>query len=434
MIILSEQHGYKAPRFFEGIDRFTTRLGGKSYKRSIQKGDNKAYCFKIIYDEKDENPYRFETSYFVGVDWVVENKLPIHVYPKLDDSTQEVDYIKMLFEALKEPENHKHLKKLYKIDFNKPSISINQTQDLLSPLLIIQFINVLKKIVRKGLRKSYYPVIKNLNARVKGKILINETIRKNHFKSKTFSSYCQYDEFGVNSLENKVLKKALLFSISAIQNIKGLDATALNSTINYIKPAFVKVDNDVNYRKLKNIKPNPIFKEYEQALKFAKIILKKYGYNITNTNSSLVKTPPFWIDMSKLFELYVYSKLKERFTQHNEVTYHKHFNYLQPDFIIKSNDGKIKMVVDAKYKPQYENGNINTEDIRQISGYARLDAIYKFLEIDNDKVIDCLVIYSNQEVSREDFKDVDLLYKKEKGYNKFYKIGIRLPIKEYYYE
>lgn len=429
MIVLSEQYGYNAPKLIENIDRFTSRLGGKSYKRSIQKGESKAYCFKVIYDEKDDSSYRFETSYFVGVDWIVENKLPIHVYPKLDDSTQEIDYIKMLFETLKEPDNYKHLDQLYKIDFNKPSITVNQTQDLLSPLLLIHFIHVLKKIVQKGLRKSYYTVIKNLNARVKGKILINETIKKNHFNSKAFNSYCQYDEFGVNSLENKVLKKAFLFSISAIQNIKGFDTTSLKNITNYINPAFSNVDSEVNYRKLKSIKPNPLFKEYEQALKLARIILRKYGYNITNTKAPLVKTPPFWVDMSKLFEFYVYSKLKERFTHHSEVTYHKYFNRLQPDYIIKSIDGKTKMVVDAKYKPRYNDSNISIEDIRQISGYGRLDKVYKFLEVDNDKVIDCLVIYSNQEVYRNDFIGKNFNFQKEKGYNKFYKIGIRLPLK-----
>lgn len=429
MIVLSEQYGYNAPKLIKNIDCFTSRLGKESYKKSIQKGESKAYCFKVIYDEMAENPYRFETSYFVGVDWIVENKLPIYIYPKLDDGTQEVDYIKMLFDTLKEPENYKYLDQLYEIDFNKSRISINQSQDLLSPLLIIHFIHVLKKIVRRGLKKSYYPVIKNLNARVKGKILINETIKKNHFNNKTFNSYCQYDEFGVNSLENKVLKKAFLFSISAIQNIKELDKMAFKNIINYINPAFANVDSEVNYRKLKSIEPNPLFKEYEQALKLARIILKKYGYNITNTKASLVKTPPFWIDMSKLFEFYVYSKLKERFTHHSEVTYHKYFNRLQPDYIIKSIDGKTKMVVDAKYKPRYNDGNISIEDIRQISGYARLDAVYKFLEIDNDRSIDCLVIYSNQEVDRNDFKGENFNFEKEKGYSKFYKIGIRLPLK-----
>jgi 5-methylcytosine-specific restriction enzyme subunit McrC len=264
---------------------------------------------------------------------------------------------------------------------------------------------------------------------VKGKILINETIKKNHFNNKMLYSYCQYSEFGINSTENKVLKKALAFSIAAMQNIKGIDISSLNGLINYIQPAFISVDSEVNIEELKGIKSNKLYKEYEQALKFAKHILKRYGYNISTANSTTINTPPFWIDMSKLFELYVFSKLKERFTEHKEVTYHQKFNYLEPDFIINTNDGVTKMIVDAKYKPQYQEGNVSTEDIRQISGYARLKKIYKFLEFEEDKIIDCLVIYSNQSANRKDFKGDNFKIEEEKEYNRFYKIGIELPIK-----
>lgn len=429
MIVLSEQYGYKNPKSIENIELFEAALNKKEFHKSIQKGDNKNYCFKISYNEKNSGFYQFETSYFVGVDWIVEKELPIYVKPKLDTETSEVDYLKMLLDVLKEPENYSHLQELCEIRFDKPSIPIQQEMDLLSPLLLAQYLNILKIIVQKGLKKSYYAVTKNLNAKVKGKVLVNETIRKNHFNNKILSNYCQYTEFGINSIENKVLKKALMFSIASIQNLNGIDISPILALSQYIQPAFSNVDNEVNVDELKAIKPNNIYREYEIALKFAKLILKRYGYNISNVNSEKINTPPFWIDMSKLFELYVFSKLKERFTKHKEVTYHKKFNYLEPDFIVKTGDGTYKMIVDAKYKPQYKDGKVSTEDIRQISGYARLKKIYTYLNLDEEKVIDCLVIYSNQEAGRMDFKDVELKMDMEKEYVNFYKIGIELPHK-----
>ncbi len=430
MIVLSEQYGYKNPKSIENIERFAAALKNQPYSKTIQRGENKAYCFNILHTADEINSYRFETSYFVGVDWIVENELPIYVKPKLDDDTSEVNYVKMLFDILKEPENYNHLDQLCEINFEKPSIAIEQKHDLLTPLLLIQYINILKKIVQKGLKKSYYTVTKNMNAKVKGTILINETIKKNHFNNKMLFNYCQYTEFGINSVENKILKKALAFSIAAMQNIRGIDISSLSGLVNYIQPAFVNVDNEVNIEELKSIKPNKLYKEYEQALKFARHILKRYGYNISSANSTVINTPPFWIDMSKLFELYVFSKLKERFTKHKEVTYHKTFNYLEPDFIVKTNDGVTKMVVDAKYKPQYQDGKINIEDIRQISGYARLKKVYDFLNFEDYKIIDCLVIYSNQNANRKDFKGENFKLEEEKEYNRFFKIGIELPIKE----
>lgn len=428
MIILPEQYGYNNPIPVDGLEKYVDFLESKSYSKSIQRGENKAYCFNIYYRENESIKYYFETSYFVGVDWIIENKVPIYVKPKLDDNTSEVNYVKMLFDILKEPENYNHLDQLCEISFDKPNIPIKQQQDLITPLLLIQYINILKKIIQKGLKKSYYPVTKNLNAKVKGRILINETIKKNHFNNKMLYSYCQYSEFGINSIENQVLKKALIFSITAIQNLQGIDTSRLNDLLNYIQPAFLNVDSEVNIEEVKNIRANNLYQEYEQALKFAKYILKRYGYTISTVNSTIVKTPPFWIDMSKLFELYVYSKLKERFTQNKEVIYHEKFNYLEPDFIIKSNDGLTKMIVDAKYKPQYINNKITTEDIRQISGYARLKKIYKFLEFDEKNIIDCLVIYSSQTANRTSFTGDNFTLEEEKEYNSFYKIGIKLPV------
>ncbi|MBI3234692.1 MAG: hypothetical protein HYZ42_11755 [Bacteroidetes bacterium] len=432
---LSEQLGYKNnPQPITLVDSELFALdrvsfGGKPFYKSISRAKGDSFCYRITKREFEPNKYLFETSYFVGVDWIVENELPIYVKPKLDDDASEVNYIKMLFDVLKEPENYNHLDQLCEIDFNKATIKIEQKEDMLTPLLLIQYINILKKIVQKGLKKSYYTVTKNLNSKVKGKILINETIKKNHFNNKMLYSYCQYSEFGFNSTENKVLKKALSFSIAAMQNLKGIDISSLNGLVNYIQPAFVHVDSEVNIEELKSIKPNKLYKEYEQALKFAKHILKRYGYNISKANSTTINTPPFWIDMSKLFELYVFSKLRERFNLHDEVTYHKKFNYLEPDFIIKSKDNLTKMVVDAKYKPQYQDRKIETEDIRQVSGYARLKKIYEFLDFENDKIIDCLVIYSNQSANRKDFIGENFSFEEEKEYNKFFKIGINLPVK-----
>ena len=132
--------------------------------------------------------------------------------------------------------------------------------------------------------------------------------------------------------------------------------------------------------------------------------------------------------MSKLFELYVYAKLKERFPERGEVIYHKKFNYLEPDFILNSQKENYKMVVDAKYKPQYQNGNVNTDDIRQVSGYARLKSVYNYLNIKNyNDVIDCLIVFSEQSLERTDLNGISLKTNKESNYVNFYKIGIKLP-------
>jgi len=88
------------------------------------------------------------------------------------------------------------------------------------------------------------------------------------------------------------------------------------------------------------------------------------------------------------------------------------------------------MVVDAKYKPQYKKGNISKDDIRQVSGYARMKSVYKELEMQNkhSEVIDCLIIYSDQNAGQTNFINVDLKESPESKYVNFYKVGIELPV------
>lgn len=439
MIYLFEQYGYERTGFYNGLsdgqlDKLSC-IKESGFTKYFTYKNKQESCLSIDFDKK-KNQYHFQTSYYVGVDWIVENKQPVYIQPKLNDESLEVDYMGMLLDALQETETLKHLEGLVQIDFHKPYIPITQKQDLLSPFLIAQFLQILKKIVRKGLKKSYYTVTENLNARIKGKILVGRNIKENLVKGRQTHTICQYQEFGVNCDENKILKKAYQFSRHVIQQKgKGFDIHPLLELINYVHPAFGAVTDDIDIHKLKTFKSNPLFKEYDQAIKLALLILKRFSYNITKTEQQQIMTPPFWIDMSKLFELYVYKKLRKVFSS-DEVKYHMKANCQELDFIIKSKDKSYIFIVDAKYKPRYENHNISSEDIRQVSGYARMKKVYNELGYkDYDKVLDCLVIYSHQACDEELTKDHFTLspekelkkMRAENGYVRFYKLGIKLP-------
>ncbi|WP_166382450.1 5-methylcytosine restriction system specificity protein McrC [Polaribacter sp. 11A2H] len=430
MIILGEHFGNK----FKKSDRYLLNDHNRQYCKNLNfegeltkefNSQKDTFCYKL--NKSEEDIYQFETGYYIGVDWIGETNIPIYVEPKVNEAVTEVDYLSMLFEALEEPKNFEHLNNLYTIDFDAPLLEIEQYQDKLTPLLLLQFLQIVKQIVRKGLKKSYYKVTKNLNAKVKGKILINATVKQNHSKQKMLYNVCQYEEFGYNSVENRILKKALLFTQSALGNIKTNSEINLNEVFNYISPAFQYIDEQIDIRALKSSKPNPMFKEYTEALNLAKLILKKYGYNISKTTANKIKTPPFWIDMTKLFELYVFKKLREEFKETGEVIYHPKMNKQEPDYILKSKDQTFKFVVDAKYKPHYENHEIEMNDARQVSGYARMKKMYNELGEENyNKVLDCLIIYTNQDQNINISKE-KLLSDPFKHYVNFYRYGIKLP-------
>src|SRR5690348_9417469 len=105
------------------------------------------------------------TSFYIGIDWLVQNKLAILVSPKINNDLEEVDYVKMLFSCLRHFDVSKFTSDLYDIKFDRPEITIDQKHDLITPLLIAIYLKVVTSIVRKGLKSNYYRVESNLTGR-----------------------------------------------------------------------------------------------------------------------------------------------------------------------------------------------------------------------------------------------------------------------------
>jgi 5-methylcytosine-specific restriction enzyme subunit McrC len=92
------------------------------------------------------------------------------------------------------------------------------------------------------------------------------------------------------------------------------------------------------------------------------------------------------------------------------------------------------MVIDAKYKPRYKNDSLDKEqhqDIRQVSGYARLEYVYNQLGKPDNEIIDCLIIYPEGELKKGDNYNLELIKSEKnsiKGYVGMYKYGVKLPV------
>lgn len=408
---------------------FTSLLECKdSYIRQMPgREESDAYCYCI---DKHLEGFAIKTSYFVGIDWVTDD-VAVQVRPKVEGESDYIDYLRMLTEALKEPENTEHLDGLLTIDFNAKPIPLEEKEDMLSPFIVAQFLMALKKAVRKGLRQSYYLVSANLNSKIKGKILVGKNVCKNLSSGNRVYNYCQYQEYGLNSEENKLLKKALSLSSHILSTYRGgLDVSSLKKVIAYINPYFRSVGDDCDISKVESLKTNPIFKDYYKALEYGILILKRTAYGFNRTSKHIDSTPPYWIDMSKLFELYVYRELRKIYAIPGEVHYHMHLRWRELDYLLNPQEG-TPMVIDAKYKPRYHYSEPDIEDIRQVSAYARMEGVYKKLHLPEDKLIDCLIIYANQDCpSSLPARFDELEMGKVAGYAKFYKYGISLPIRE----
>jgi 5-methylcytosine-specific restriction enzyme subunit McrC len=414
-------------------------------------------CFKVHHSN---SKIELEADYYVGLDWLVEGAEYIQVLPKINtfvissfekefdkeegsDNISNVDqsaldnaevlgldYIKMFMDAIDHPIVADYAANLMCVDWNSKAIEIDQKDDILTPFLIIRYLSLLKQIVKKGLKKSYYTVSANLNGQVKGKIIVGKQVKFNLLKNKFTNTYCEYQQFGVDSTENQFLKKVLKF----VQNYVVINDVAfrnskvtLDQMISYSLPSFEFVSDIIDEHKLRQIKFNPFFKEYREAIKIGQFILKRFGFNIRNVSNQKILTPPFWLDMPTLFELYTYRHLLTVFN-HQDVHYHFKTNGNELDFLITT-PGK-HMVIDAKYKVYYDSKHVHN-DIRQVSGYARLKKVYRELDLEGSKeLIDCVIIYPLAEAISRDFQlkielnDINAIT----AYERVYKIGLPLPL------
>lgn len=413
-------------------------------------GDTERQCVAVSLGENEgEEPIKtcqINSSYYIGLDRLKNLNLTVYVEPKLNNDKVKVDYIQMLLEALKEPENFNHLEGLIETKFDDEWIEIDSDlQPLLTPFLIAQFLVVVKRIVKKGLKQSYFSKTENLSNRIKGKILVGEQIKQNIVKNRVLNTVCQFQEFGVDTEVNQFLKFVLSqvgAHLDEFLNSSDIYKNLLEH-LNYCKGGFQQVSRK-SFNKLNYKESNPFFKDYNLAIQLGNQILSIKDYNISkSTQKGVIKHPPFWIDMSKLFELFVFKKLKERFPIDGHVKYHERRSGQELDFII--NTENIKAVVDAKYKPRYQRGNPLLDDARQLAGYTRLNSVYKELGIDNDVIIPAYFIYpSNLErVYKDDenlegFIDGDILInekaildteiRESSSYRKMYLQEVELPV------
>ena len=393
---------------------------------------NPVYPFDI--KRTNESEVCLQAGYYVGALWLVKHHKFVYIEPKMnkkqvaegppiqEEEWAEIDYLKMLLSITGlDPKDTQDLIKIY---WDEPPITIEQQKDTLTPFLMVQFLLLLKSIVRKGLKKSYYTVEENLNNRIKGKIQLGKHLKQNVFKNKLTAHVCRYQEFGMDNLENRFLKKVLQFIISfknTHANYFAGNDKSIRELITYCSPHFELISEEIDVENLKKLTSNTFFKEYEEAIRIGKHILKRFSYNITETTQQKVAIPPFWIDMPKLFELYVYKKLQEQFGR-EAVTYHLTADYTELDFLL--NTPEYKMVIDAKYKPIYEDSRV-IDDIRQVSGYARLEKVYQKLGLDgSNELIDCLIIYP----SLEEDTNFNLKDKKIEGYRNIYKLSVSIPL------
>ncbi|WP_315564312.1 TonB-dependent receptor [Alloprevotella tannerae] len=366
-------------------------------------------------------PEAYYASYKIGAEWIDEQEsLIVTTKHKME----QIDFVRMFMTCFTSDLSLASFSTIYEIYIDKPSIKAPALQSVVSPLLVLHFLGVVSRI--KELKKGYVSRSENLK-KVKGRISILKNERQNIAIRRYDRVFCEYDEYSADIPENRLIKKALLFSQRLLQSLNERSAAVAKLRLNKSLALFSEVSDKVEIKQVKRLRAHKLFTNYNEAIRLAKLILRLFDYNISKVGSHEGKVVPFWLDMSLLYEHYVYGLLHEAYRE--RITYQFKGKTGSPDFLYKSKE--YKAILDTKYIPKYEEKSLDNDVVRQLSGYGRDLRILTHLEYKDVSPIPCIIIYPKEGKRKNNpflGNNLRMLCGKSlKGLLEFYKIEVSLP-------
>lgn len=381
----------------------------------------------------DSFAVRVQASYFVGVDWVFPGAVSIRVLPKVE----QIDMPVMLERVLEVDETVKEFDGLLSIRQREKPIPDAEDCDRFLLFVAAAFLKITRRIVRKGLLKSFRTEEEIFRYRVKGKLHVSNTLRKMRFGDPFARAVCSPQSFDADTPANRFLKLVLrrMYTVLATRaKALGSVGRTLADEAARLLRAFGEV-NDIRTWRSSEAPPvvNPIFTEYTAAFQLGRKFLLLEGIGaFEKTEHEPRRILPYWIDMAQLFELYVLADLRGNAAV-RDAQYHQHFKPGGiPDFLVALQGHELPFkccVADAKYKPNYADDELYMDDARQLSGYGRVKKVIDWMSArghsDRKHIVPCLIIHPDQSSENKhiDFSKL----KRLKHWEDFWKIGIQIP-------
>lgn len=374
---------------------------------------------------RDDNGYWW-SSYYIGITEI--NGQHIEVLPKLEN----LDFMSLFSFALLYQPSSDYFSSCYDIIWEKEIFASTELYNILTPLLVMQYLNILDKLVGKGLKRDYITIEENLHSKIRGKLRPIANWRNNELKKKEDYFCCQYQVFSANIPVNRLLKKALDISLLLLGNVRSRSNNMtglafLSSKLKLIE-AFKNIDGNVCFKSVKNYKFDKLNMYYSEAIKLAKSIIRHQD-NALIDGSGKKKVPLFWIDMSRLYEVYVLGILQTYYP--DKILFQVKGSYDTQCDYLHIGEG---IVLDAKYKLWYSSYSGRRShvgsmiaDIREISAYARDERFLSLMnKIDSSPI--CVIIHPDEEPTKLSAElTVSVKENKVEGYRDFYRLGIDLP-------
>ncbi len=231
------------------------------------------------------------------------------------------------------------------------------------------FLRSLRKSLALGFPR-YYESVSNNDYNIKGNIDVSKYIinRKNNYKGIPYNYRCLV----VDKYILRVVYKAYSLCEYKIDEFKDIKRYFAEYNPNILLREF-SID-DINKAKVSKALNNPIYQSYRKVLNYAEIIIKNKVSTSINKENMLISG--WLLDISELFELYLYRLIKNNFKNYivsyqEEIPIYKNLfinRSFYPDIVMKKDNDII--VLDAKFKKMdFINSDIDREDIHQIHTY-----------------------------------------------------------------
>lgn len=325
----------------------------------------------------------------------LKNGKQIQVLPKID--TVDKAHTKQTFLRML-----KHMKDFPSKLFNEADLQLDRMS--LYEIFISLYIKEVRKLIKQGLKSAYYSKQNNSNF-YKGKLILKDHIVSNIVRKDRF--YVEFDEFGMNRPENRLVKSTLL------KLIKKSNSADNTKQMRRLLNSFEMIDPSYNYEKdFSKVIIDKNTKAYTTVMYWSKVFLfdKSFTTYAGDTSGSSLLFP-----MEKVFEAYVGRNLQKLLVDTDwQVSLQDKGYYLfgkqfalRPDIVIEKEDKSRKIILDTKWKALYNNARSNY-------GIAQADMYQMYAYAKKYNTDDIWIIYP----INKDMLDVgDIVFKSDDGVN-----------------
>jgi len=312
---------------------------------------------------------------YIGAVWVGSGDERVRLYVNSKFESPTMDYMKMFATCCADPDIGERMRDCFEVWPNEEFIESPKGIDF-SFIVVVAFLRELNTLCVRHLRRHFERRRENLTGRVKGKIVINENLRRNIGHAERV--FCEYQSISNDILENRILRAALEKAAKylSMYQYQARKYSVMQRWV-YACRAHLQGVSVVNIsrRDFGAARQRGAFAPYRRPLHLAKAVLSHFGFSPLEEWNEIIETPPYCIDSAKLFEYYAELRLRRKYPNIlvQNAAENKTGGFaveVRPDFCLPKQNGEPPKIIDAKYKHLYRE-RPSGSDLYQMIAYSQ---------------------------------------------------------------